>query len=64
MESEIGIFIYEIIAIIHINIKIASTLCINLPYSRFLVKTYKEKDSSLCIVNDKDSNKHVTLKNK
>lgn len=52
------------IEIIQTNINIASTLCINLPYSKFRVSTYKEKDSSLCIVNESDSKRHVTLKNK
>ncbi len=42
----------------------ASTLWMNLPYSRFLVKTYNEKDSSLLRVNESDKSKHVTLKNK
>ena len=64
MHNEIGMFIYESIAIIQTNINIASTLWINLPNTRFLVKTYNEKDSSLCIVNERESNKHVTLNSK
>lgn len=64
IQNEIGIFIYESIAIIQTNINIASTLCINLPNTRFLVNTYNEKDSSLCIVNESESSRHVTLNSK
>ena len=50
--------------IIQTKINMASTLCINLPYSKFLVNTYNEKDSSLLSVNESDKSKHVTLKNR
>ena len=64
MHKEIGIFIYESIAIIQTNINIASTLCINLPNTKFRVRTYSENDSLLCIVNESDKSRHVTLNNR
>ncbi len=51
-------------AITQTNINIASTLWINRPYSKFLVNTYSENDSSLFSVNESDSSRQVTLKNK
>ena len=64
MQKNNAILTYERVDKSQIKIKIASTLWINLPYSKFLVSEYSESGSPLLKVKERDNNIQVTLKNK